>query len=193
MLRVITVRSTGFLRWAASAKAQGLEALVQLRRGRGLDGEPPVERGGPVDQVAGEEQPLGALVADAEGPQRGGRHAPDAGRRIADARVVCDHEQVGAERHVGAAGHAEAMHLADHRLVRVEQAHEAAQVAAHHLPVEDRIPRLRGVVVGELLLGELDQVVPAAEALAGAGQRDDVHGRVEVGALDALGQLARRV
>ena len=48
-----------------------------------------------------------------------------------------------------------------------------------------------GIVVGDLLLGELDQVVAAAEALAGAGQRDHVDGRVEVGLLDAVGQLAR--
>jgi hypothetical protein len=45
-----------------------LEALVELgRRGR-LDGEPPLERRRSVDQVAREQQALGALVAHAEGP-----------------------------------------------------------------------------------------------------------------------------
>ena len=41
------------------------------------------------------------------------------------------------------------------------------------------------------LLGRLDQVVAAAEALAVARQRDHVDGGVEVRALDALGQLPR--
>src|SRR5215207_4084667 len=83
--------------------------------------------------------------------------------------------------------------LADDRLVRVEQAHEAAQVPAHHLPVHHRVPRLLGVVIGRLRLGVLHEVVPAAEALAVAGQRDHVHGRVEVRLLDAVGQLPRHL
>jgi hypothetical protein len=45
------------------------------------------------------------------------------------------------------------------------------------------------VVLG-LVLGVLDQVVAAAEALAFARQRDHVHVAVEVRRLDALGQLA---
>jgi hypothetical protein len=167
-----------------------LEAFVELCRGRRLDREAPVERRRAVDQVAGEQQPLGALVAHPERPQRRGRHAPDAGGRVADARVVGDHQQVGAERHVGAARDAEAVHLADDGLVRIEQAHEAAQVAAHHLPVDHRVPRLRRVVVGDLLLCELDQVVAPAEALPGPCQRDHVHRAVEVGLLDAVRQLA---
>jgi hypothetical protein len=48
-------------------------------------------------------------------------------------------------------------------------------------------------VVGHLLLGELHEVVAAAEALAGAGQRDHVNGRIEVRPLDALDQLARHL
>src|SRR5918997_2666578 len=171
---------------------QRLEALVQLGRRRRLDGETPLERGGAVDQVSREEQALGTLVAGAERPQRRGGNAPDAGRRVADAGVVGDHEQIGAERHVGAARDAEAVHLADHGLVRAEQAHETAQVAAHHLPVHDRVPRLGRVVVRQRAgLGELDQVVAAAEPLARARERDHVDGGVEVGLLHAIGQLAR--
>src|SRR5918994_904912 len=46
-----------------------LEAVVQLRRRRRRDREAPIMRGAAVDEVAGEQQPLGALVAHAEGPQ----------------------------------------------------------------------------------------------------------------------------
>ena len=97
----------------------------------------------PDRRVAGEQQPLGPLSADAVRPQRGRRRAPDARRRVADLGVLGDHEQVRAERHVGAARDAEAVHLADDRLAAVEQAHEAADVAAHHRVVDHRVPRAR--------------------------------------------------
>ena len=42
-------------------------------------------------------------------------------------------------------------------------------------------------------LGVLDQVVAAAEALAVAGQRDDVHVGIEVGLFHAGRQLARHL
>ena len=100
------------------------------------------------------ESPVSSSRLARAGPTRNAqsarrRDAPDARRRIADLRLVLDDDQVRAERHVGAAGDAVAVHLADHRLVGVEQAHEAAQVAAHHLVVDDRVPgALRVVVAG---------------------------------------------
>jgi hypothetical protein len=39
-----------------------------------------------------------------------------------------------------------------------------------------------------LPLGALHEVIPRAEAGAGAGEQQHVHGRIEVGALNALGQ-----
>ena len=190
-----------------------LEARVELGGGRGLDREPPLVRLAAGEQVAGEEQPLGALRPDAVRPQCGGGYAPHPRRRVADPRVLGDDEEVRAERHVGPAGHAEAVHLADHGLVRVEERHEAADVAAHHRVVDRRIPGARRVVVSQLHervqrrplgragvgdalhapLGARHQVVAAAEPLPVAGQRDHVHPRIQVGPLHRLGQLARHL
>ena len=113
---------------------------AQLLRRRRLDREPPLDRLAARQRVAREQQPLGALGADAVRPQRGRRRAPHARRRVADLGLVLDHEQVRAERHVGAAGDAEAVHHADDGLARVEEAHEAADVAAHHRVVDHRVP-----------------------------------------------------
>ena len=162
----------------------------------------------PAEQSPVKQQPLRLLEADPVRPQRRRRHAPHARRRIADLRLVLDHQQIGAQRHVGAAGDAEAVDLADDRLVGVKQAHEAAHVAAHHLVVDRSGPtagpgrgcaaiasgierRARGASVVAArptalhALGDCDEVVAAAEARAVAGERDDVDLRVEVGALDA--------
>ncbi len=192
---------------------QRLENIIQILEGRSFGREPPIDRGRAVDRVAGQQQPLGAGGADAVGPERRRRHAPDPGRRVADLALVLGHDQVRAQRHVGAAGDAVAVHLADHRLVGVEQAHEAAHVAAHHLEVGDRVPGAVGVVVARLdhriqwralrrsgvgdplhlpLRGG-HQVIAAAEAGAVPGQRDHVHLGVEVGALDAGRQLSRHL
>jgi hypothetical protein len=142
--------------------------------------------------------------------------------RKAHTDVVGDDQQVAAERHVGAAGDAEAVHLAHHRLVGVEEAHEAAHVARHHLVVDHRIPHAAGIVIATRHarierrpcrrevprraslgarglrvrahpLGAGHQVVPAAEPLAVPRQRDHVHGGIEIRALDALRQLDRQI
>ena len=49
---------------------------------------------------------------------------------------------VGVQRDVGATGHAVTVDLDHRRLVRMQQAGEAADEAAHHLIVDHRIPRL---------------------------------------------------
>ena len=138
--------------------------------------------------------------------------------------VVRGHQQVGAERHVGPAGDAEAVHLAEHRLLGVEQAHEAADVPPHHLEVDDRVPgpvrvvvrghdrrinaasqcrprprfasgrdRVRATAPTICPFRRCDEVVAAAEPGPVPGERDRVHLRVEVGALDARRQLARHL
>ena len=110
--------------------------------------------------------------------------------------------QVGAERHVGFHRHAVAVDLADHRLLPVEQRHEAAQVPRHHLevsgsgtpgPVRSSLAATTADGSGEPWgearrrhrprcpepLGRGDQVVTAAES--GAGPRSDhMDLRVEV-------------
>ena len=99
-------------------------------------------------------------------------------------------------------------------LSAVEQAHEAADVAAHHRVVDHRVPGRAGSWLppctagssgepgGRLrcrtasrpaAFGARDEIVAAAEPLAVAGERDDVDLRIEVGALDARGELARHV
>src|SRR5215218_3966615 len=74
----------------------------------------------------------------------------------------------------------------------MDEAHESAQIAPHHLPVQHGVPRLLGIVVRRLRFGVLDEVIAGAEALAGPRQRDHVHARIEIGLLRAGGELARR-
>ena len=130
--------------------------------------------------------------------------------RIADLRFVLDEEEVGAERKVGTAADAEAMYLADDRLLAVQEAHEPVHVAAHHRVVDHRVPWFRGVVVRKLdvgiqrrprwrsraLAGDLgacggDQIVTCAKPLSVAGEGDDVDAGIEVRLFDAGLQLAR--
>ena len=126
------------------------DAVIELGPRRALARQAPRDGLLSREAVAGEEQPLGLLEADAVGPDRGRRDAPHARGRVADLGAVLDHQQVRAQRHVGAAGDAEAVDLADDRLVAVEQAHEAADVPRHHLVVHDRIPVGARLVVARL-------------------------------------------
>ena len=131
---------------ATRSSSRSKRSSSSLRRGR-LGRQPPLRRLGAGQRVAGQQQPLGPHRADPLRPHRRRRRAPDARRRVADLGVLGDHQQVRAERHVGAAGDAVAVDLAEHRLLGVEEAHEAAHVARHELVVGDRVPvRLRRVV-----------------------------------------------
>ena len=196
---------------AGDALQQRLEALVQLGGGRRLGRQPPLLRLRAGQRVARQQQPLGPHRADPGRPQRRRRRAPDTRRRVADLGVVGDHQQVGAERHVGAAGDAVAVHLAEHRLLGVKEAHEAAHVAPHELEVGDRIPvRLRHVVGADrrrverrarrrlhplqpahIALGRSNKVVATAEARPVAGQRDRMNPRIEIRPLHAGRDLSR--
>ena len=130
------------------ARRQRVGARVELIGRRRLDRQPPLQRLGARQAVAGEQQALGALRAQARRPQRRRRRAPDARGRVADLGVVGDHQQVAAQREVGPAGDAEAVDLADHRRRALEQRHERADVARHHRVVDHRVPRAARVVVG---------------------------------------------
>ncbi len=199
-------------RQPGDALEQLLEALVELLRRRRLGRQPPLRRLLAAQRVAGQQQALGPHRPQPRRPQRRRRRAPDARRRVADLGVGADHEQVRAERHVGAAGDAVAVDLADHRLLGVEERHEAAHVAPHELEVGDRVPvRLRRVVgadhrrverragrraeplpqVAHVALGRGDQVVAAAEPRAVTGEGDRMDLRVEVRPLDTGGDLDR--
>jgi hypothetical protein len=137
----------------------------------GADSTPGPTRRPPARQaVAGEQQPLGALVAEAVRPQAGGRHAPDAGRRVADLAVVGGDDLVGVQGDVGAAGDAEAVQLDHRRLVGVQQRGEALGEAAHHRVVEHRVPRPGRVVVGGLHRRVDDGARGAVGARAGVGE-----------------------
>ena len=136
--------------------------------------------------------------------------SPTPGPGVADLGVRGDHQEVAAERHVRATGHAEAVDLAHDGRGAVEQRHEAADVAAHHPEVDHRIPGARRVVVGGdggwrgrrtrrpqiwLIrgvthpLGRVDEVIAAAEALAVAREQDHLDRGVEVGVLHGLLEL----
>ncbi len=156
---------------------------VEFGRRHGQRGQPPVGGGAPVDQVAGQQQALGAHRADAVDPHRGGRAAPDARRHVADAGVVGHQQQVAAQRDVAAAGHRIAVDLGDGRLVAAPQAHELPGVALHQRVVAHRLPGHRLVGLVRVLGVEL-QVVAGAERAASALQHDRVHTRVVVGGGD---------
>ena len=93
-------------RVAASSSAAGTATLAR----------PHSAACAPVIEVAGEHQLLGARRAEAEGPHRRRRAAPDARRHVADLGVVGHHQQVAAQRDVAAAGDRVAVHLGDGRL-----------------------------------------------------------------------------
>ena len=118
-------------------------------------------------------------------PHRGRRRAPHAGRRVADAAVLGAHDQVGAQREVGAAADAEAVDLGDHRPRRAPQPHVGADVAGHHPVVGDRVPRLPRLGLLHRLRAPPD-VVAGAERAAGAAQPHDA----DLGVL--LGPVERR-
>jgi hypothetical protein len=176
-------------RHARDARQQALEPLIELFRWRRLDRQPPLLRFPTRQAIAGQQQALGLFQPDAMKPQRSRRRTPDPRRRITDLGVVGDHQQVRAQRHVGAAGHAVAMDLAHHRFLAVKQTHETAHVAAHHGVVDGRVPggvrhvilhlharierracRSRRVGFADLQrLGAFDQIVAAAETRAVSG------------------------
>ena len=155
--------------------------VVELRLRHRLRRQPPLDRPAPVDRVAGQQQPLRALEAEPVHPHRGRRRAPDARGRVADAAVLRADDQVRAEREVGAAADAEAVHLRDHRLRRAPQRHVRVDVARHHLVVEDRVPRAR--LPAHQLRAPVD-VVAGAEGAAGAAQADRRGPRVVLRAVD---------
>ncbi len=137
--------------------------VVELGLGHGLRREAPLDGGAPVDGVAGQQQPLRALEPDAVHPHRGRGRAPHPRRRVADAAVLGADDQVGAQREVGAAADAEAVHLRDHRLGRAPQRHVGGDVARHQLVVDDRVPGAR--LLPHHLRAPVD-VVAGAEAPA---------------------------
>ena len=95
--------------------------------------------------------------------------------------LVGAHDQVAAQRKVGPAAHAVAVHLRDHGLGRAPQLHVGVHVARHELVVADRVPGAVGLGVHDLR-APLD-VVAGAERAAGAAQADRADLRVGPGTL----------
>ena len=166
----------------------------------------------PVMQSPVNRQPFGALVAEPVRPQARRRDAPHPRGRITDLGVGGGDHLVGVQRDVGAAGHAVAVDLDHRRLVGVHQAGEPPHEPAHHLVVDHRIPRLirevvdglgftvqHGALIGAAPAGRAGaigvgaQVEARAETLAAAGDQDDVHVGIEVGALHQRRELQRGV
>jgi hypothetical protein len=124
--------------------------------------------------------------------------APHARRRIPDLGPLLDHDQVATQGQISSSTYAEAVNLADDRLLTVEQTHESSDVSVHHGVVDHRVPDFTRVVIvplhvqvetcsvkrgvarfGGRLLGEFDQIVSAAESGTAALERDDVNGWIE--------------
>ena len=146
----------------------------------------------PVDQVAREQQPLGALGADAVRPQRGGRRRPTRGR--AGSRCARRRRSPAGPSRAPCRCRRPRRSRAPCRPRACPQWNRLMKPRTLRLIIASRPsgPRARaGRGSAIVRLGALDEVVAAAEALAVAGQRDHVDGRVEVRALHALGQLAR--
>src|SRR5919204_508169 len=101
----------------------------------------------------------------------------DASGRVADQRVLGADDEVRAEREVGAASDARAVHLGDDRLRRSPERHVAVHVAAHRPEIGRGIPRARQVALVHQR-GRPLEVVAGAERAAGAAQADDPDGVV---------------
>ena len=169
----------------ASASACSEQHVV----GDDLEDQPDLRRLAGGDLVAGQQIALRALEPHAIDPHGGGGRAPDARRRIAEARALARDDHVGAQHHVGAAADAPALHRGDGRLLRVPELHVDVDEALHDAPVGDRVPRAARVAFGtrpgprSAGLGRGRPVEPVAGAEGGpfGAQQDDARRRVGVG------------
>ena len=175
--------------WGSSAtrRASARPAASSSSAGTASEASPHSTARRAVDRVAGEQQALGALQAEAVHPHRRRRRAPHARRRVADAAVLGADDEVRAQREVGAAGDAVAVDLGDDRLGRAPQRHVGVDEAAHGRVVGDRVPRRARLGRLHRLRAPAD-VVARAERAPGAAQAHDAD--VVVG--QRAGQRARR-
>ncbi len=164
------------------ARRERLHGRVQRLCRYRLGDEAPLGGLAPVDQVPGEQHPLGAFGAQAIDPPAGLRAAPDPRRRVADLRVLGHQHDVAGQRDVAAARHGIAVHLAQHGLQPAPEAHDALGVPTHHLVVHHRVPgHVLAAGDGPGAFRPQLQVVPCTERPPGTGEHDHVHGVVPIG------------
>jgi hypothetical protein len=120
----------------------------------------------PLSGSARESVPFRSRQAEAIEPHACEVATPDAGVWRADLRIFRRDDDVGAERHVGAAAHAPPVHLRDHRLGAAPQAHELG----------DR-PRERARGGNEIFAG-----IPAALRIQHVFEVTEVFRKIEPGA-----------
>ena len=135
-----------------------------------------------VDQVAGQQQLAGLLLADDERHEQRHRRRAEPDLGLAEPGVLRGHDQVAGHRQLEPAGQRVAVDLGDDRLRAWTDRERRRHVAAEHVA-----PAQRG---RGLLLG---QVVAGAERPTGAGDRDDPDALVGGGVGDRGGQLVAQL
>ena len=142
------------------------------RRARPREASPHSTARAPVERVAGQQQALGALEAEAVDPHRGRRRAPHARGRVADAAVLGADDEVRAQGEVGAAAHAEAVDLRDDRLGRAPQRHVGVDEARIMLRSRRSGPTGASPSASSIDSRAPADVVARAERPPGAAQAD---------------------
>ena len=159
-----------------------------------LEHEPDVGRRPGGDLVAGEQIALRALEPEAVDPHRRGRRAPDARRRVPEARTLGGDDEIGAEYHVRPATDAPALDRCDRRLPGVPELQVGLDEAPHHLKVADGVPRaprpgFPGRALCRLRVDRPVQAVAGAEGRPVGAEQDHVDVAVGVGLVDCGGKL----
>ena len=130
-----------------------------------------------VDEVAGQQQLAGLLLADEVRHEQGHRRRPEPDLGLTELGVVGRHDEVAGHRQLEAAGQRIAVDLGDDGLGAAPDGSVAATSRGQHATPAPGVVRL--------LLG---QVVAGAERPAGAVDDDDPDGIVGDGRRDRLGQ-----
>ncbi len=148
-------------------KAVGKAIDLRGERVRGHDAvdqpDPLTFRG--VDEVAGQQQLPGPLLADQERHQQRHGRRPVADLRLTELRALGRDDEVAGHRELEAAGQRIPMHLRDHGLGRVKEPERGRDIGRQQLAP--------GHGAADRALGFLGQVVAGREGPAGALEDDD--------------------
>ena len=168
-----------------------LDGVVELLGGHRLQHQPARGRFRARNAVARQQHPLGELRTGVVEPHVRGRRAHRPHRREADHRVLSGDDDIAQQHQIRAAGQAVAVHLADHRLVHVEDRHPRA-LGLFHPPcvvVERGAPAVDLVVGFGRVAAPRREVVARRKRAPRAAQNHAVHGGVVVRLPHRAGKL----
>ena len=173
-IRFVGPMTSGGVRARRSARRVDLRGQ-RVRRHDSVDEPDPLRLGG-IDEVAGQQQLPGPLLADEERHQQRHRRRPVADLRLAELGALGRDDEVAGHRELEAAGQRIAVDLGDDRLGRIEEPQRGRDVGRQQLAPGDR--------AADRALGLLGQVVAGREGPAGALEDDDPDAGVGFGCVE---------